>query len=40
MTRGEQIYNYPLYSLKRFPNFIKYCKPVAKQIGGVNGFQC
>ena len=38
MTRGEQIYNYPLYSLKRFPNFIKYCKPVAKQIGGGKWF--
>lgn len=34
MTRGEQIYNYPLYSIKRFPAFIKYCIPVAKQIGG------
>ena len=28
----EQIYYYPLYSLKRFPTFIRYCKPTAKAI--------
>lgn len=34
MNRGEQIYNYPLYSLKRFPTFLKYSIPVAKKLGG------
>lgn len=32
MTRAEQIYNYPLYSFKRFPTFIRYCMPTAKAI--------
>lgn len=37
MTRAEQIYNYPLYSLKRFPTFIRYCKPTAKKIAAKAG---
>lgn len=32
MTQAEHIYNYPLYSIKRFPTFIRFCKPVAKSI--------
>ena len=41
MTRGELIYNYPLYSIKRFFTFIKYCKPIAHKLsleGGGNFF--
>lgn len=34
MNRGDLIYNYPLYSLKRLPTFIKYGRQVAKKIGG------
>ena len=34
MKRGEQIFNYPLYSIKRFPTFLKYSLPVAKKLGG------
>ena len=37
-THAELIYNYPLYSIKRFPTFLRYCKPIAnklaKQMGG------
>jgi len=37
-THAEQIYNYPLYSFRRFPVFLRYCRPIAKmladQIGG------
>ena len=33
----EQIYYYPLYSLKRFPTFIRYCKPTAKEIAAKIG---
>ena len=36
-SREELIYNYPLYSLRRFPVFIRYCIPVAKKIGTGNG---
>lgn len=32
MTRGEHIYNYPLFSLKRIPSFIKYSVRTAKKI--------
>lgn len=44
MTREERIYNYPLYSIRRFPTFIRYCIPVAKNIankiygGGKTGY--
>lgn len=34
MNRGQHIFNYPLYSIKRFPLFVKYCIPIAKQMGG------
>ena len=33
----EQIYYYPLYSIKRFPTFIRYCKPIAKEIASAGG---
>lgn len=32
MTRGEHIYNFPLYSFKRFFTFLRYSKPVAKKV--------
>lgn len=31
-THAEQIYNYPLYSVKRFPVFFRYCKSTAKTL--------
>lgn len=37
MTYEEHIYNYPLFSFKRFPIFIRYCKPVAKTIAAMTG---
>ena len=44
MTHEEQIYNYPLYSFKRFPTFIRYCKPTAKtiaaKVGGGKNWLC
>ena len=36
-SHQELIYNYPLYSLKRFPRFIRYCKPTAKAIANKIG---
>lgn len=33
----EQIYYYPLYSFKRFPTFIRYCMPIAKEIASAGG---
>lgn len=32
MTRGELIYNYPLYSLSRLCTFVKYCKSASNAI--------
>lgn len=44
MSHEEHIYNYPLYSLKRFPTFIRYCKPTAKiiaaKVGGGKNWLC
>lgn len=44
MTHEEQIYYYPLYSIKRFPTFIRYCKPTAKtiaaKVGGGKNWLC
>jgi len=36
-SRSEQIYKYPLYSLKRFPTFFRYCKSLSKEIAKENG---
>ena len=37
MSRGEHIYNYPLYSLKRFFTFLKYSKPIAQKVSSMDG---
>ena len=37
MMRGEQIYNYPLYSIKRFSTFLKYSSAVARQVSTLQG---
>lgn len=36
-SRSERIYKYPLYSLKRFPTFFRYCKSLSKEIAKENG---
>ena len=36
-SHQELIYNYPLYSIKRFPILIRYCKPTAKAIANKIG---
>lgn len=37
MSRGERIYNYPLYSFKRFFTFLKYSKPIAQKVSSIGG---
>ncbi len=38
--RAEQIYNYPLYSIKRFPRFLKYCWITAQKIKSQESNTC
>lgn len=37
LNRAEQIYNYPLYSAKRFPMFLHYCMQTAQSIASAIG---